>query len=207
MATAYPHVCDRKIPFSCTRRGYIQALDMGGGRRAPYLKFNHTPSRDAVSGSVRGSVRRLAVQMATAYPHVCDLKIPFLCTRRGYIHVLNMGGGRRAPYLVFPLLAPSRGAAPGSVRGSVRPLRPLMLAASPEVLDPKIPFLCTQREYFVGPNTRGGRREPYLFYAGDHPPDAVITPVPGPVRPLRSPMSMASPHACDLKVPFLCTQR
>ena len=67
-----------------------------------------------------------------------------------------MGGGRREPYY-FPSLAPSRGAVPGSVRGSVRPLRPLMLAASPEVLDPKIPFLCTQRGYIHVLDIGGGR--------------------------------------------------
>ena len=62
-----------------------------------------------VPGSVRGSVRPLRPLMLAASPEVLDHKIPFLCTRRGYFHALNMGGGRRAPYLVFPL-APCRAA-------------------------------------------------------------------------------------------------
>ena len=58
--------------------------------------------------------------------------------------------------IIPPLLAPSRSAVPGSVRGSVRPLRPQMFAASTEVLDRKIPFLCTQREYFEVTAMGGG---------------------------------------------------
>ena len=57
----------------------------------------HPP--DAILTLVPGPVRPLRPLMLAASPEVLDPIIPFLCTQTGYIHVLDMGGGRRAPYL------------------------------------------------------------------------------------------------------------